>query len=515
MPDIVLINPHWYMACGNLDDLWLPVPNGLAYIASALRDQGYSVKIIDVLAQGYARREWVERNGRRVCRVGLSEGDLFEKLKTLDADLVGIGNMFSAVFSGSAECAATVRKALPWARVVMGGVHPTCAPQEVICLPEVDYVLCGEGEDAFAALIRHIKEGDSNPMPSGILWREGEVVKTSGPPEIIPDLDTLPMPAYDLLDMELYRRVAKTDLINRGQGHVLTMPIVTSRGCPYQCIFCAANRLNGRRWRGRSPENVVDEIELLYNNYGVKSFTIEDSNFSYDEARAIRICELILSRNLKIRWNTPNGLRADRITPGLVKAMQRSGCYEVTLAAEHGDQNFLQQVIRKGLALDDIFRAGRMFIKAGVFVSCFLMMGFPGETEKELVKTLAFGRRLSGEGIFPLFFICSPLPGTPMYQKFVDNGDLPKTPLSCEDYLCAFRLPLMKMPDGINLVQWRHKAMRQAYFLFLLRHPISFFRIPGIRKFLNSLRSFKNCRLALSKFYNQFIMDVKSQVKAN
>lgn len=507
MSDIVLINPHWYMAQGNLDDLWLPIPNGLASIAAALRNEGYSVTIIDALGEGYAQHVWVERNGRRVCRVGLSEETLFKKLEKHRAHVVGIGNMFTAVFNGSVECAAITRKAMPSARIVMGGVHPSCAPEEVARLPEVDYVLCGEGEVAFPAMIRHIEEGAANPMPPGVFWKENGTIQTSGSPEIIKDIDALPTTAYDLLNMELYHRVAETDLISRGEKGALTMPIITSRGCPFGCIFCAAHRLNGRYWRGRSPEKVVDEIELLHERYGVNSFTVEDSNFGLNEERAVGICEEILKRKMNIRWNTPNGLRADRIAPRLIEAMKRAGCYEVALAAEHGDQEFLNRVVKKGLDLNDIFRAGAMIRKAGLSVSCFLMMGFPGETERELAQTAAFGRRLALAGIFPLFFICSPFPGTAMYQEFVERGALPNQPLPSEDYLCSFRLPLMKMPQGINLPRLRHSAMRQAYFLFLLRHPVFFFRLPAVHKFLASLISPQKCWLTLKKLYNQFLMD--------
>lgn len=505
MPDIVLINPHWYMAEGNLDDLWLPVPNGLASLAASLRAQGHAVTIVDALAEGYDCREWIERRGRRLCRVGLSETALAKRVAQTEARIVGIGNMFTAVFSGSVECARIARRVLPTAKVVMGGVHPSCAPEEVAGLPEADYVLCGEGELALPNLIRHLDNPSSHAMPPGVYWRESGGIRNSGPTEPIADLDALPPAAYDLLDMPRYRKASETDLIQRGEKGVFTMPIITSRGCPYGCIFCAAHRINGRRWRGRSPVKVVDEIELLQKFYGVNSFTIEDSNFSYDEDRAVAICNEINRRALRIRWNTPNGLRADRITPRLIAAMKRAGCYEVTLAAEHGDQEFLTQVVKKGLNLDDVFRAGALLRDAGMAASCFLMMGFPGETAKELAQTVRFGRRLARAGIFPLFSICSPLPGTAMYQAFVARGDLPATSLLPDDFLCSLRLPLMKSPAGIDLPRRRHRAMWQAYVLFLLCHPAASLRLPAARKLLQSLASPRQFGEAVNKLYNQFV----------
>lgn len=505
MPDIVLVNPHWYMAEGNLDDLWLPFPSGLASLAVALRAQGYAVTIVDALAEGYDCRKWIERNGRRLCRVGLPEEVLVEKLMQSRARVVGIGNMFTAVFSGAVECASAARRALPSARLIMGGVHPSCTPEEVAGLPEVDYVLCGEGEVVLPNLMRYLEGAADSIMPPGVYWRESGGIRNSGPAQPIMDLDALPSPAYDLLDMQIYRSAAETDLISRGEKGAFTMPIISSRGCPYGCIFCAVHRLNGRRWRGRAPAKVVDEIELLQKRYGVNSFTIEDSNFTYEEDRAIAICNDILRRGLHIRWNTPNGLRADRITPRLIDAMKQAGCYEITMAAEHGDQKFLNRVIRKGLDLESIFRAGAIIRKAGLSVACFLMMGFPGETPRELEQTVRFGRRLARAGILPLFFICSPLPGTVMYQAFVAQGDLPAGTLSPDDYLCSLRLPVMKAPAGMDLPRQRHRAMWQAYGLFLWYHPVAFFRLPAIRKLLQSLTSPRQFGATVKKLYNQFV----------
>lgn len=505
MADIVLVNPYWYMAKGNLDDLWLPMPSGLLALAAAVRASGYSVTILDVLAEGYERLEWTVRAGHRVCRVGLSDQVIMGRLRASGARVVGIGNMFTGIFRGTQECAELIRQALPNAKIVLGGVHPSCAPEESIAIPAVDYVVCGEGENSFTALLSHLMAGAS-AIPSGLYWKENGAVRTSGLSTMILDIDQLPMPAYDLLDLKLYRQMAEMAVIQRGKKVELTIPIITSRGCPYNCIFCAAHRLNGRRWRGRSPSRVVDEIEFLYRQHGIRSFSIEDSNFSYDEQRALDICEEILRRGLEIRWNTPNGLRADRITPRLINAMKRAGCYEITLAAEHGDQEFLTKVIRKGLDLESIFRAGAIIRKDGLPVTCFLIMGFPGETERELKRTLTFGRRLARAGIFPLCFICSPYPGTDLYPAYLEQENRRRMPPEYEDYLCAMRFSLIRMPAGVDLAHWRHKAMWQWYLLLLLWHPVVFFRLPAVRKLLWAFRSLKTCRLALKKLYNQFAL---------
>jgi len=493
------------MAEGNLDDLWLPLPTGLMAVASATRASGYSVGLLDAFADGYDRLEWTERAGRRVCRVGLSDQIILERLQASEARVVGIGNMFSAVFRGTQECAELVRQALPNAVIILGGVHPSCAPEESIAIPAVDYVVCGEGENSFALLLSHLMTG-TDEIPPGLYWKENDTVRTSGAPTIILDIDELPMPAYDLLDLKLYRRMAETAVIQRGEKTELTIPITTSRGCPYNCIFCAAHRMNGRRWRGRSPSRVVDEIEFLYRQQGIRSFSIEDSNFSHDEQRAFDICKEILKRDLEIRWNTPNGLRADRVTTRLIQAMKQAGCYEITLAAEHGDQEFLTKVIRKGLDLESIFRAGTIIRKAGLSVTCFLMMGFPGETERELESTLAFGRRLARAGIFPLCFICSPYPGTDIYPACQEQGKKGQMPPVYEDYLCAMRFSIINMLVGVDLAGWRHKAMWQWYFLFLFWHPVDFSRVPAVRKLLRAFLSLKTCRMTLKKLYNQFIL---------
>ena len=500
--DVVLINPHVYVSKEYLDDFFLHLPIALGSLGAAVREAGYSVEVIDALAEDYYGRRPVNKNGRSLIRIGMAAEELRRRLQWSGARVVGIGNSYSAFFSSSVECAAITREALPDAKIILGGIHPSSLPEEIALLPEVDYVVRGEGEITFPEMIRQFEAGNGRPVLPGVYWEDNGKVNSGDPNENIFDLDSLPRIAYDLLDLERYRKASETDFTCRSVKGSFTLPLITSRGCSFRCTFCAGRQVSGTVWRGRSPVNVVDEIEFLVRKYDINSFSIEDDNFNYDEERAVEICGEIIKRGLDIRWKTPHGLRADLVSPRLVAAMKRAGCHEVALAAEHGDQEYLNRVLKKSINLDTIFQASAMFQKEGIPVTCYLIMGFHGETDEQMARTSDFARRLARAGILPYIAVYMPLPGSPDFDHVKRLIGLGSGAFEPEELFNCHRVSVIKNPAATRR---RLRTLRRAYSSLMLLHPVKFFRFPAVSHSLKSLLSPRRFKLVVRKVYNHLV----------
>jgi magnesium-protoporphyrin IX monomethyl ester (oxidative) cyclase len=268
------------------------------------------------------------------------------------------------------------------------------------------------------------KNGDLSNV-KGIGFKNNGDIKINEARELIRNLDDLPFPALDLMPMEMYFKAAHGE---RGQRQDCIYndrwtTIITSRGCPMNCIFCSVHLTMGRLYRPRSPENVLSEIERDYNQFGIRHFNLEDDNATWSIERFERICDMIIEKKLNITWSAPNGLRADRVTDELVKKMKLSGCKKVYVASESGSQRVLDEVIDKKIKLKDVENAVELFAKNGVEVSVFFMMGLPGETKEEIWETINFAKRLRKKGASGASFsMATPQYGTRLYKVAVEKG---------------------------------------------------------------------------------------------
>ena len=274
---IVLLNPKLKS--------WSPnvyVPLGLAYIAAALEQASYSIEIIDLNVQKVS-----DNNLRR---------------KTADADIVGITGMITE-YGVVLRLVDIVKKANAEKRVILGGPLATTLPQELLQASQTDFIVIGEGEKTIVKLISAIEGGNGSSDIKGIAFRANGKVTITGPAETVADLDTIPFPARHLLDMNLYRRnhFESLGLKVRGLGKIWSTNLITSRGCPYNCTFCFKD-MWGNRWRGRSPENIIEEMEALYQRYGINGFFLNDDTFTLDRKRTLEFCQLIKERGLNVAW---------------------------------------------------------------------------------------------------------------------------------------------------------------------------------------------------------------------
>ena len=323
-------------------------------------------------------------------------------------DMVGISCM-TFLLLDALKVARLVKKTNPGCHVVFGGTHPTIYPHEIAGQPEVDSIVIGEGEFTFSELLDAVEGGRSLSGIEGVGFRhEGEVI-INPPREFVQDLDSLPFPDRELLPWQKYYNLL-------GMGKEYMTSLLTSRGCPFNCVFCT--KKDGRMCRVRSPENVVREIEQNV-KLGITDFDIIDDTFTIDRKRVLAIADLIIQKNLNITMDLR--ARVDTVDQEVLDRLAQAGCNRVRFGVESGNPGILQNLM-KGITLDQARQAYRMAKKAGIVTFAYFMLGSPGETEKEIKESIAFAKELNPD--FAQFLITTPFPATELYEKGMRDGIL-------------------------------------------------------------------------------------------
>ncbi len=358
-------------------------PLGLTYIAAVCESAGAEVVILDYIVRGY------------------SEAKLKAELKSFDPDMVGT-NSVTMNFKQAAGILRTAKQFNPEMITLMGGPHVSFDSENTLILfPEIDIIIKGEGEATLAELLSVIYDQKSWHKVKGIAFRDKGGIITTGPRPFIRDLDSLPRPARHLLPMARYQAL----------GYPVS--IITSRGCPNQCIFCLGRRMVGQKVRFRSPELIADEIEELL-SMGSSYINIADDLFTASKKRVSALCNEILKRKLDVHWSAFS--RVNTIDAETLKLMKSAGCHSVSFGIESGNPEMLKRV-KKGITLDQARKASAACRKAGIRGHASFMVGLPGETHETMKDSLRLQKELEIESAYHFL---SPFPGTEVREKIAD-----------------------------------------------------------------------------------------------
>jgi len=371
---IALVNTPLLEGAG---DHPLFAPLGLAYMSAVLKQNGFEVKVFD-------------------CPIyGIDHEKLKSELSAFQPTIVGVGAM-TQTFESALKTAHAAKEACPEAKIVMGGPHATFQDKEILSQEKVvDIIVRGEGEETLLELAKQPELQNINEI-KGITFREdNHIIQTPTRP-FIQDLDALPRPDYKEIPIEKYRINGKRIL-----------PVISSRGCPFQCSFCVASEMFGRTFRARSPKNVVDEIEWLKNQYGAEGIQFQDDTFSFDKKRAIDICNGMIERKINLQWGC--GTRADVTTKELLATMKKAGCNEICFGVESGCQR-IRDSLKKKVTTEQCENAIKWAKEAGIFVTVSIILGYPGETRETLQESLDFVRKVEPDSVW--LNIPTPYPGT-------------------------------------------------------------------------------------------------------
>ncbi|KUK41502.1 MAG: Radical SAM domain protein [Clostridia bacterium 62_21] len=364
------------------------VPLGVAYLGAALRAAGHDVTVRDMHSFSWAEVE--------------------SELRAIGPDVVGV-SCFTMWRSGALEVARMAKELNPDVTVILGGPHSTFFPAHIFEPAPVDAVVLGEGEQTLVELVGVLERGEDPVGVKGlVLRRDGVVVETGSRPRLA-ELDTLPFPLYDHVDLAEY----KSPEIPPPFQPLAGTHIITSRGCPFSCRFCSVPSFWGRRWRARSPGNVADELEWLYKDYNVRHVYFSDDLFSFDRERVAAICREILRRKLDIVWMAET--RVDCVDREMLRWMRRAGCYRIYYGVESGSARILRN-INKGVTPDQIKYAFKITHEAGIQPCAFLMVGNPGEDESTIDETIALVREIR-PATTPIIGLTQLMPATHLYEQ--------------------------------------------------------------------------------------------------
>jgi len=423
-----------------------PLPLGLLYIAAALREAGHDgIRVLDASAEG------------------LDHEEVLSRIEEFSPDMVGISSMTIGA-SEAHELAAIVKRRDPRCRVVFGGAYAGSSPELIIKDQNVDFAVIGEGESTLCELVEALENGKDPSDIRGLAFRNGDAPVLTPPRPFIEDVDSIPFPAWDLVDMDRYFDPARRHALSQVPVSGRMIPIFTSRGCPYGCIYC--HNMFGKRVRLRSPGNVLREIELLVERYAPEEIEVWDDIFNYDPERAARICDGIIERGLKLSLSFPNGLRVDRMDEALVDKLKRAGARLIFYAVESASPE-VQERMGKKLDLEKAVKIIRHTADRGIFTGGFFMLGFPGETREEMLKTVRFAKEMPFH--IAIFNYVTPHPNTPLHAMITEKGvDLTKVRLH---HFKKFSVNLSAVPDYELQKIWAN-----AYAGFYLR-PDRIYRI--------------------------------------
>jgi len=411
MARVLLIKPPWYVLQNLRHE---EIPLGLCYVAAILRTANHTCLVFDgdMGCGDLGEYEKILTNYEyylEALRIDHPIWAITQRvINEFEPDIVGI-TVMTGTYGAAMNVAKLVKKHDPNIPVVVGGPHPSILPQETLRECCIDVVVRGEGEHTMLEVVNCFEEEGQLRKVRGISYKERSKIYYNPPRPLIRDLDSLPFPAIDLI----YEK-EKYDPKSFGF-------IFTSRGCPYNCIFCSSSKIWGRRVRFRSAENVVAEIKEVKRSFKTVFFRFNDDSFTVNKNRVFRICDLLMKEKLDIKWICDT--RVDLLSRNLLKKMKDAGCIQVNLGIESGNPKILK-LIKKGITLEQARHAINITKDVGVSSHAYFMMGFPGETYEQILDTINFMKK--AKPTTSCLSIVTPYPGTELYDIAKKQGLLPR-----------------------------------------------------------------------------------------
>lgn len=418
------------------------LPLGLMYIAATLIKTGYQTEILDAfMADGL-----VQKNGETL-NVGMTFEQIKQEIASREPDIVGIAGPFTCQIENSIKVSDLAKQVNSEILTVVGGPHVTTVPKGFLEeAKSVDIAVAGEGEYIMPEIAAFFEGKKALNEIRGIAFRQDGEVKVNSSRDFIKNLDELPYPAYDLVDMEKYLNPK----IGYRSFRKRAVSMVISRGCPFNCCFCSVHLHMGQGFRAHSANYVLNHIEYIVEKFDVKNIFFEDDNLTLDLARFEAICDGLITKKSKIGWETPNGVRADCLNLSLLQKMKKSGCKSVFFGVESGDQQILDNIICKSLDLKRVVEVAKICKNIDLKTGAFYIIGFPGEKKENMQKTVDFALKLKRDyDVGMHLFMATPSYGTRLYEECKSKGYI-KNNLGWDSFAAARQpkgMPLISTPD--------------------------------------------------------------------
>jgi len=466
MPDVIftrtlLTQEQMY---GDLAKVGSSEPSlGLCYLAAVSRENGFKTEIIDAVALNLGCKE------------------LAEEVLKKSPKYLGISSVTLSIYNAE-KLAELVKAGNPNIKIIVGGAHITAAPEETMQkFPDFDIGVIAEGELTIVELLKALENKQPLDNILGIIFRANGKIKLNPRRPFIKDLDSLPLPAWDLLpDMSYYHPPAWS--LNESNAGLL----ITSRGCSARCIYCDRSGF-GNVCRAHSTDYCMRMIKQLYDKYNVRHFRINDDNFVLFKKRLYELCEKLVKEGPKITWSC--FARVDTVTPEMLALMKKAGCWQISYGVETASQE-IHDIENKHITIEQIERAIKWTHEAGIKIIAFCMIGHPLETPQTIRKTIDFVKRLPIDD-FKMMFL-TPFPGTELYRDAEKYGAFRRDWRKLNAYVEPCFIPYGMTKE--ELIKYRNMAFNEFY----LQPRIIFAYLTSVRS-LKQVAAIANGALALLK----------------
>jgi radical SAM superfamily enzyme YgiQ (UPF0313 family) len=443
-------------------------PIGLAYLAASLKTDGHEVDILDCQTEKKRSipipselsylKDFYPFNDRSPFKLytgyyhfGMDWEEIGQKIKDSNADVFGISSSFTPYHGESLTIARIIKKWDGKKIVIMGGAHVSCDPEGVLQTSLVDYAVLGEGEVRLPRLIEEIEKKDFKEITEmdGIGYRKDGEIRINPLQNFIQDLDSLPHPARELLDLDRHRIREKHSTM-----------IITSRGCPHGCAYCSTHLVMGTSFRTRTPEAILREMVECKEQFGILAFDIEDDNFTFDQERAKRLMDLIIKNfgEDRLELSAMNGVSFASLDEELLRLMKKAGFHTINLSFVSANP-LTREEMRRPKPTTEFDKILEKAEQVGLNVIAYAILGMPGQTIEEMVDTLIYlmGKRLL---IGPSIYY--PTPGTPLFKRCKKEGILPShfsqwrssaLPIETKEFSWLDLLTLFRLARVVNFVK--------------------------------------------------------------
>ncbi len=466
---VLVTNPPWpgegYGARSDVrwphkrSDKYLEYPIYLAYVAAVLEQAGLEVHFIDGVMEE------------------MSIFDFAQAAARIRPDLVVIECSTPSI-NYDLETAKAVKESVDGTFVTLIGSHPTVFHEEILRdNPAVDAICRGEFEMTIKELALSLGGGDDLSQVAGLSYQEGGETRVNPPRPLIQDLDSLPFPARHIVRHDGYRAAIYS-------GDCPTA-MVSSRGCPYHCVYCLwPDTLYGHKFRARSAENVVDEMELVVRDYGVDEIYFDDDCLTLNKKRVLEICRLLLERGVEVKWIVQS--RVDTVDREMLTAMKEAGCHYILFGVESGSPKMLE-IMKKRISLDKVKEAFTDCRDLGIKTQAFFLFGVPGENQETIEETIEFANEIQSDST--QFAIAIPHPGTELYQMCAERGWLVYN--SWEDFAAENSLIETEQLTREDVTRARLEAYKRHYLRpkFVARSLLRVRNLQDVRRLWRGGRS--------------------------
>ena len=496
---LLLRNPMVVPKWGHMESICPPL--GLAYVAASIQQAGYDVSCLDALGEAPLQRNVLE--DKNLISFGLSTEQILQHLASKDFNVLFVSLMFSCEWPMTKSIVQTIKKIYPNVLLVCGGEHITACPEfSMKDCPEIDVCVLGEGEETSIDLLKTIEQKKSLSKVNGIVFRSAEGIVRNPNRSRINKLENIAWPAWDLFPLENYLSNSLGYGVNPGRS----MPMLISRGCPYQCTFCSSPQMWTTKWQARNVDLVIEEMQFYIDKYKAQNFDFYDLTTIVRKDWIVNFCQKIIKKNWNITWQMPAGTRSEALDEETLGLMFLSGQRHISYAPESGSELTLQK-IKKKIKIDRMKKSIRSARKKGMSVKLNMIVGFPHETHKEIFQTLSFVKDAAVMGVDDVYLAAfAPYPGSELFDQLHENGQI--STLNDEYFLNLQSLSDLLHSHSYSrhishrmLTFYRLFGITMFYIIRFILHPTRIFRL-----FINIINKREETKLdmALIRMIDRF-----------